>query len=143
MLTNHHAALLFQGFAKQPDLFALKPAAYRKAALDVVVTLLKDAGCDLGIARRIVALVGSEPLLAVLDEQPTTFIAALIKKFDKASADRAKAEGVWARSHLAALVEGRAEPTAAAPKATRTPTPKKPKKEIVRALHQARSMGGG
>ncbi|MCE9522493.1 MAG: hypothetical protein K8S25_08700 [Alphaproteobacteria bacterium] len=143
MLTDPQAALLFQGFAKQPDLFALKPAAYRKAAIDVVVTQLKDTGCDLGMARRIVSLVGSEPLLAVLDEQPSTVITALIKKFDKANADRAKSEGRWARSHLAELVESRAEPTAAAPKATRTPAPKKPKKEVVRALHQARSMGGG
>jgi hypothetical protein len=143
MLTDHQAALLFQAFAKQPDLFALKPAANRKAAIDVVVTQLKDTGCDLGLARRIAALVGSEPLLAVLDEQPSTIIAALIKKFDKANGDRAKTEGVWARSHLAALIEGRAQPSAAALKATKTPTPKKPKKVIVRALNQARSMGGG
>jgi hypothetical protein len=132
---------LFQAFAKQPDLFALKPATYRKAAIDVVVAQLKDTGCDLSMARRIAALVGSEPLLAVLDEQPSTVIAGLIKKLDKANADRAKAEGVWARSHLAALVEGRAEPAAAPTK--RPPAPKKPKKDVTRALHQARSMGGG
>jgi hypothetical protein len=142
MLTNHQAALLFQAFAKQPDLFALKPAAYRKAAIDVVVAQLKEKGCDLGTARRIAALVSSAPLLAVLDEQPSTVIAGLIKKFDKANADHAKAEGVWARLHLAALIEGRAEPTAAAPKAKAT-LPKKPQRKVVRALHQARSMGGG
>ena len=87
--------------------------------------------------------MGREPLLAVLDEQTSTAISALIKKFDKANADRAKAEGTWARTHLAALVEGRIEPATSAPKTKRTPAPKKPKKEVVRALHQARSMGGG
>jgi hypothetical protein len=143
MLTNHQAALLFQAFAKQPDLFGLKPAAYRKAAIDVVATQLKDTGCDLGTARRIAALVGAEPLLAILDEQASIMVVALIKKFDKANADRAKAEGVWARSHLAALIDGRAEPRATEPKAKRPPAPKKPKKEVVRALHQSRSMGGG
>jgi hypothetical protein len=141
MLTDQQAAQLFQAFANQPDLFALKPATYRRAAIDVVVAQLKDTGCDLGMARRIAALVGSAPLLAVLDEQPSTVVAALMKKFDKANADRAKAEGGWARSHLAALVDGRVEPAAVPSK--RAPGPKKPKKEVVRALHQARSMGGG
>lgn len=143
MLTDRLAAELFRAFATQPDLFALKAGAYRKAAIDVVITQLKDAKCDLGTARRITTLVGREPLLAVLDEQTSTVVVGLINKFDKANADRAKAEGGWARTHLAALIEGRVEPSAAVPKVKRTPAPKKPKKEVVRALHQARSMGGG
>lgn len=143
MLTDDQAAALFQAFATHRDLFALKREAYRKSAIDVLAAQLKHKDCGLDTARRIVALVGSEPLLTVLDKQTTTVIAALIKKFDKPNADRAKAESVWARTHLAALIEGRTEPSAAAPNSKRTAARKKPKKEIVRALHQARSMGGG
>ena len=144
MLTDNQAAALFQAFATQRELFALKPTVYRKAAIDVLASQLKEKGCDLEMARRIVGAVGNQPVLAVLDEMQSTTIVALIKKFDKANGARAADEPSWARTHLAALVERRIEPEAASSKAKppRTTT-KKAKAPVVRALHQARSMGGG
>jgi hypothetical protein len=143
MMTDRLAAQLFQAFATHPDLFALKPATYAKAAIDVIATQLKDKGCNLEMARRIVRVVGREPVLAALDEQSSTFIEGLVNKFDKANSNRAKAEGSWTRTHLAALVEGRVEPEVAPAKVKRTPAPKKLKKaEVQRALQLSRAMSG-
>lgn len=143
MVTNRLASQLFQAFAAHPDLFALKPATYGKAAIDVVATQLKDKGCSLEMARRIVGVVGREPILAVLDEQTSTVIEGLVNKFDKANGSRAKTEGSWARTHLAALIDGCAEPETAPAKPKRAPAPKKPKKaDVPRALHLSRAMSG-
>lgn len=142
MLTDNQAAALFQAFATQRELFALKPAVYRKAAIDVLASQLKEKGCDLEMARRIVGAVGNQPVLAVLDEMQSPAIVALVKKLDKANGARAADEPSWARAHLAALVERRIEPASPKVKPTRTTT-KKAKASVVRALHQARSMGGG
>lgn len=95
------------------------------------------------MARRIVGIVGREPILAVLDAQTSAFIEGLVNKFDKPNSSRAKAEGSWARAHVAALVEGRAEPQTAPAKTKRAPAPKKSKKaEVQRALHLSRAMSG-
>lgn len=142
-MTDRLAAQLFQAFAAHPELFALKPATYAKAASDVVATQLKEKGCSLEMARRIVSVVGREPVLAALDDQTATFIQALVNKFDKANIARAKTEGSWARTHLAALVEGRVDPEVPQGKAKRSPAAKKAKKaEVPRALNVSRAMSG-
>ena len=71
------------------------------------------------------------------------FVGGTSRLVTKTNGDRAKAEGTWARSHLAALVQRRVEPESATGKAKQSRAAKKPKAEVVRALHQARSMGGG
>ena len=141
MLTNSQVSALFAAFAAQPDLFHLKPAATRKAALDVVLAQIKHKDCKLETVRRIADAVGSQSLDAILDEMKSPTLATLVKKYDKANADRVK-DGQWARAHLAALARREIEPepvvkakklSSAKPKPTKNP-------DLVRTLHQSKAL---
>lgn len=141
MLTNSQVSALFAVFAAQPDLFHLKPAATRKAALDVVLAQIKHKDCKLETVRRIADTIGSQSLASILDEMKSSALATLVKKYDKANADRAK-DGQWARAHLAALARREIEPAPVAkakkPSAVKAKAPKDP--NLVRTLHQSKAL---
>jgi hypothetical protein len=143
MLTDSQALSLFGAFASQPALFSQSREAMRKAAVDVLVNQIKHKDSGLGQLRVLRDVVGLAPMLAVLDEMKTPSIVALVKRLDKANGTKAAAETSWARMHMASLVEGSAEPSAAPAKKIPQPKKKATAKPIVRTLHQTKSMGGG
>lgn len=141
MLTNSQVAALFAAFAAQPDLFQLKPAATRKAALDVVLAQIKHKDCKLETLRLIADAIGSQSLGSILDEMKSPALATLVKKYDKANADRAK-DGQWARAHFAALARREIEPALVVKaKKSSSAKPKPPKDpDLVRTLHQSKAL---
>jgi hypothetical protein len=141
MLTNDQVSAFFAAFAAQPNLFQLKPAATRKAALDVVLAQIKHKDCKLETLRRIADAIGSHGLVSMLDEMKSPALATLVKKYDKANAERAK-DGQWARAHLAALARREIEPAPIVKaKKPSSAKPKPPKtSDLVRTLHQSKAL---